>query len=422
MQTSNNGKMLRIRDIYGLTDWFVSQPPGWSLSVSYRSLLRAFPTAFSGNLPDQKFDVASIWIFRSTFISWLGCVSNNKIDDTASSAFEIFRKIELMHEQNKYNFNYNIFASAAFSIITNKLSDLSSQSANAAWSFESAYKANRSAIIIKKHRSEHRFWREMEVDCRWLSEHAKKTDAHCILANRKAWPRAPHSQWHDMWSDATIRLLTLDPSYQVWIDWYNRRIEGHDAAFDIPGDKNRIHDKAILARLADATDEDFWGKGATYVNTTLQSWIDEARLTAELESFVRKLEAGAATRFGSPEERDARAALRAKLDAALPPAHAPIGHNHPPEGIDPAEAPILPPAIREEAKVMLVTLDQTSPDALAVAKTLTRWSKVKSTYQHDEFSKNFSGELGTSAARWITRILAALCLLGLAWLKTVLGI
>ena len=91
-------------------------------------------------------------------------------------------------------------------------------------------------------------------------------------------------------------------------------------------------------------------------------------------------------------------------------------------GFIPAETPILPPVIREEAKAMLVTLGQPAPDALAVAKTLTRWSKIKSTYQHDEFSKNFSGELGTSAARGIVFVLTTLCLLGLVWLKVVLGI
>ena len=71
---------------------------------------------------------------------------------------------------------------------------------------------------------------------------------------------------------------------------------------------------------------------------------------------------------------------------------------------------------------MLGTLDQLAPNALAVAQTLTLWSKIKSTFQHDEFSKNFSGELGTSAARGIVFILISLCLLGLAWLKVMFGI
>jgi hypothetical protein len=64
---------------------------------------------------------------------------------------------------------------------------------------------------------------------------------------------------------------------QVWIDWYERRIRGEIASFDIPNDTNRIEDKKILRRLAEATDEDFWGKGHEYVNATLKGWLDEAR-------------------------------------------------------------------------------------------------------------------------------------------------
>ena len=141
--------------------------------------------------------------------------------------------------------------------------------------------------------------------------------------------------------------------------------------------------------------------------------------------YVRGFAVSPAANFAPHRKCTGKLALRAKVEAALgnqPPAHAPIGHNQPPEGINPAEAPILPHAIREEAKAMLVALNQPAPDALAVAKTLTRWSKIKSTFQHDEFSKNFSGELGTSAARGIVFILTALCLLGLAWLKVVLRI
>jgi hypothetical protein len=65
--------------------------------------------------------------------------------------------------------------------------------------------------------------------------------------------------------------------------------------------------------------------------------------------------------------------------------------------------------------------DLNSPNALAVAETLTRWSKIKSTFQHVEFSKNFSGELGTSAAQAIVSLLKWLCLIGLAWLVVVQG-
>jgi hypothetical protein len=141
--------------------------------------------------------------------------------------------------------------------------------------------------------------------------------------------------------------------------------------------------------------------------------------------YVRGFAVSPALNIAPHRECAADLALRAKPETALgnqPPAHAPIGHNHPPEGIDPAEVPILPPAIRDEAKAMLVTLDQPIPDAVTVAKTLTRLSKIKNTYQHDEFSKNFSGALGTSVAAGVVLVIGKLCWLGLDWLRAILGI
>ena len=76
------------------------------------------------------------------------------------------------------------------------------------------------------------------------------------------------------------KLLSLDRNYSVWIDWYERRIRGERAAFDIPGDKRRTEDKNILRQLAEASDEDFWDKGNHYVNATLKGWLDEARARA----------------------------------------------------------------------------------------------------------------------------------------------
>ncbi|MCB2015421.1 MAG: hypothetical protein KDE67_11055 [Sphingobium sp.] len=81
----------------------------------------------------------------------------------------------------------------------------------------------------------------------------------------------------EIWDRAAARLLSREPSFQLWANWFDRRIKGERAAFDIPGDKGRREDKAILIRLAEATDKDFWGKGAQHVNTTVQGWIDEAR-------------------------------------------------------------------------------------------------------------------------------------------------
>jgi hypothetical protein len=417
--------MTEITSREELEEWLKDKPADWAQVIAVRAALRALPYAFAQRVKSGWLQDFAVAVFRSLALAWAA-------HSFTGSKLSIYAATAEAEDAAAY-------AAAAPDVGDPAATTCADAAAHAAAAVAAAVSdvpvvndcrryaldcVNLSALTFS-FAAVGGMWENTSQDCVWIEEYPLEAYSALYYAGQHLWPREKPVNWQTDWHSATTRLLTLDPTYQVWIDWYNRRIEGHDASFDIPGDSDRVHDKAILARLADATDEDFWGKGATYVNTTLQRWIDDARLIAELESIVRKLEAGAATRFESPEARETLAAFRAKLVAALgnqPPAHAPIGHNHPPEGIDPAEVPILPPALREEARAMLVTLDQSTPNTLAVAKTLTGWSRLKSTFQHDEFSKNFSGELGTSAARGIVFILTTLCLLGLAWLKAILGI
>ena len=123
------------------------------------------------------------------------------------------------------------------------------------------------------------FWAAVDADCLWLKSYPRHTGAAQALTGQKLWLTDAPQDWDKHWATACTRLLSFDDrqSYQVWVDWFDRRISGQESAFAIPGDTGRIEDKAILARLAEAQNEDFWDKGSTHVNLTLQSWIDEAR-------------------------------------------------------------------------------------------------------------------------------------------------
>jgi hypothetical protein len=405
--------MAQITSREELHVWLKDKPADWAQVIAARAALRVLPSAFvhDGNDSDKWMKASAIAFFRAVALPLIvHDFPARDMSEQVGRAAKHFAKISA-HSLASHAIGFVLETLITTEIMTGgKFQNTTSF----AWAA-----INAETQILGA--DPNRVWLNVTEDCNWLESDEDPDTAVSRLRNYNLIEQLGFDGVGE-WASASKRLYNLDPTYEVWLKLYDRRISGEVSAFDIPGDTDRTYDKAILARLADATDEDFWHKGATYVNTTLQSWIDDAQLTAELESIVRKLEAGADTRFGSPEEHDARTALRAKLVAALPPAHATIGHNHPPEGIDPAEAPILPPAIREEAKAMLGTLDQPAPNALAVAQTLTLWSKIKSTFQHDEFSKNFSGELGTSAARGIVFILISLCLLGLAWLKVMFGI
>jgi hypothetical protein len=437
--------MAQITSREELEEWLKDKPRGWALVIAARAALRVVPYAFTKRVLDERVATCSLALFRAPIILWAAsdflAHELRRVVYAASSAYSA-----AFAAKGDVAFAASVHAAYAISAAADGDDSSVAMHADAmyveaALAVADAVNASLYSAVDAAYHTDTdtdtdtdadadaasaAVYANVNHDCDWLTSEGKVGSASRLLTHGLLWPASEPKGWSEAWAFAIERLAALNQGYQVWIDWYNRRIEGHDAAFDIPGDIDRTHDKAILARLADASDEDFWGKGATYVNTTLQRWIDEARLTAELESVTRKLEFGAVTQFGSLQARETLAAFRAKLDYAVgnqPPAHAPIGHNQPPEGIDPGEAPILPPAIREEAKAVLAMLDQPDRDsALETAKTLTRWSKIKSTYRHDKFSENFSGELGTSMARGIVFILTSLCLLGLAWLKAVLGI
>ena len=98
-----------------------------------------------------------------------------------------------------------------------------------------------------------------------------------LLSASSLWAELPPVRFSANWSIIRDDLHQIDPNFIVWTNWFERKVMGQDSAFDIPGDKGRVEDKKILQRLAESTDEGFWGKGHEYVNATLKGWLDEAR-------------------------------------------------------------------------------------------------------------------------------------------------
>lgn len=125
-------------------------------------------------------------------------------------------------------------------------------------------------------------WHTIDADCKWLAQHIDPGGAARIITRRSLWFGPLPQPWKQHWDQLRDLLLEIDQNYTVWVSWYERRIRGENAAFDIPGDTGRKEDKAILRRLAEATDEDFWSKGYKHVNAELTRWLEEARARAAL--------------------------------------------------------------------------------------------------------------------------------------------
>jgi hypothetical protein len=128
-------------------------------------------------------------------------------------------------------------------------------------------------------------WESITKDSEWLSNHFDAWGAARELSNQSLWHGRPPSRFRQAWSDSVVSLLKDEPSFSIWVDWYERRLDGERAAFDVPGDKGRKEDKWLLHQIADAKGAEFWDRGAEYVNRRLAEWLEEAR-----ERAAQKLE------------------------------------------------------------------------------------------------------------------------------------
>lgn len=423
-----------------LETWLKEGPIELAQVIAARAVLRALPYAFTIRSPHSWVERYSLSLFRATAVSWAerNFLAQRRVLPLVQAADAAAQAADAAADADAEGMK--LYNSA-----TAYTADAAAKAVGLILGVESAAAAATAnhAILYINYNSWMAVWNNLSAECDWLAKSTDPITDTRRLTREPLWSRGVPEGWHETWQFAEARLVAIDPTYQVWTDWYNRRIEGHDASFDIPGDTDRTEDKKILARLADATNEDFWSKGATYVNTTLQSWIDEAHArVAPLPDFAamqRRVAAGAIPRFGSDDERNRRAALLSQIEALsrelelLDPLPAPIGHNRPPLELDEAEVDDAP-AVVQEMRVLVPSLATeiapATPDPQRLLSTLlrlgaiVRWVGKKADLFADEAVKKAGmmagATAGAIACAWlVTRFPAMQSILrtAAAWLE-----
>jgi hypothetical protein len=367
--------MVEITSREELEEWLKDKPADWALVIAIRAALRALPFAFGSSSLEKSSIDDPVIIFRAAIIVWaasnISSINGEKSATAAAHAIRAniadrrFRPTDekmpskaLQTARAVDAASYALARAADTSAASSHHSDRSFSDFIARASFAAhaevyaAGRAARAALSDEASRGSYFVseaydidsptrWLAVSDDCGWISDHRSVKNASVSLIQKQLWIGETTDTSVLSWQHVVAQLSLNNSTYQVWIDWYNRRIEGHDAAFDILGDTDLVYDKAILARLANATDEDFWGKGATYVNTTLQRWIDEAREQAAIDYVA----SGAPLKLGSAEELAARpellarfaeveaelAKLKGQLASLTGTEHGQIGHNQPPD-------------------------------------------------------------------------------------------
>ena len=290
--------MAQITSREELEAWLKDKPADWAQAIAARAALRVLPYAFVETPPPDWMRRFALTLFQATAMPW---AARNFPGYSMTKAVNIaIYPVDMAADFVPDTFNKAavVYASACASVYSASIEDPSIALVEAAQS--AAYAADADSDGGAP------IWANLSYDCDWLYNDSYSDLAPRRLTSVALWPAGLGASdgLKDAWAFASAQLRALNESYQVWIEWYNRRLTGNDAAFNIPGDVGNREDKAILAKLADATNEDFWDKGATYVNTTLQGWIDEARervkpppkpTTAEVQAAVVK--------YASPDAR-----------------------------------------------------------------------------------------------------------------------
>jgi hypothetical protein len=261
--------MAQITSLEELSEWLEDKPANFAQVIAARVALRVLPYAFAKGIPDDWVKANSLALFRATIISW--AARNFPAYDmhiTAADADLAAFKFGTSSHDIAYPSSASI-ASGAFAAATASTAiDSAASTVDYAVGAANAYAG---ALHVNA------VWANINYDCVWLEGIKNRASGARILTRKMLWLAGEADVRGGARTYAYLRLINLDQSYVVWVDWYDRRVRGERAAFDIPGDTRRVEDEKILARLADATNEDFWDKGAAHVNTTLQGWIDEAR-------------------------------------------------------------------------------------------------------------------------------------------------
>jgi hypothetical protein len=271
-----------IKSNEDLRTWLEGKPTDWAHVIAARIALRVMPwITFDSR---SWLQANALHVVRSNVVSWAACnYTSQNFDRAALDAAKVCSSaVATAKMDHEYGQPFAATYAAANAALAVAL-DANSHGA-AGLVFDAVSQIHAGTI----------FWQTVQRDCVWIARQ-KPSSAPRALARKALWMDRDSGSTT---GNLTV-LLEIDSNYAVWLVWYERRIRGERSAFDIPGDEGRKEDKAILRRLAEATDEGFWGKGHEYVNATLKGWLDEARERSATNLLPKVVEASGTVSAGA---------------------------------------------------------------------------------------------------------------------------
>lgn len=248
-----------IEDRDSFDRWALNKPREWLLTVASRAALRTLPIAldsrrYRAGISRQR--LASS-IFRLVAISWGAVKCPIYETATAIRAIEDARLLD-----------------STDSTRADTISALRSINSAAATAADGGYSVTSSVLssvaaagaISGDAKAGQAIWAEIRAD----SFDLENTFDHIQVLSKPLWRTKPPQWFSDQWIESKDELNKLG-SYTLWIDWYNRRLDGQKFTFPV---KDEYAEAEINRRLFSQS-HSWWLRPPQMINTDIASWISE---------------------------------------------------------------------------------------------------------------------------------------------------
>ena len=114
-------------------------------------------------------------------------------------------------------------------------------------------------------------WANIGVDADRLEAFHDQESAHLALLADPLWPVPQTEVFPRRWQVLQAELVARNEDWDVWINWYERRLDGQPTDFDLPPDA----DEALVGKIA-LQGNNFWNREPALVNADIKAWLEEA--------------------------------------------------------------------------------------------------------------------------------------------------
>ncbi len=271
--------MVKITNEEELKDWLEGKPTEWLSILALRCALRAFPTLFNSDVSIRRFYIYPCGLFRAftilTAAHYFSVESLMQSATFAANSLTVLYPPKALYTTDPTDIfapKYGVYEFAEENSILSALIILTSPksaSFNAVSTFNFASEAYR---INSNNNEDILIWNNMEADIIHLENKYRIEE----LYSKPLW-RADYLNEMPM---QLIRMRTelrnSDDGFNLWMNWYERRLVGNATGFALPPEQDVIMHQRLLAQT-----DDWWKREPKIVNAEIQSWLDE--LTPPIE-------------------------------------------------------------------------------------------------------------------------------------------